>query len=73
MTREEKHKLAKKIIKITNEEIDSEHFIHRLLEESTLYNIYEDEHITFGQRAADILRLLTQAESRIKKKLDNNF
>ena len=55
MTREEKHKLAKKIIKITNEEIDSEHFIHRLLEESTLYNIYEDEHITFGQRAADIL------------------
>ena len=55
MTREEKHALAKKIIRLTNEEIDSEHFIHKLLEEDTLYNIYEDEHITFGQRAADIL------------------
>ena len=55
MTREEKHRLAKKIIRQTNEEIDDEHFIHQLLEESTLYNIYEDDHITFGQRAADIL------------------
>ena len=55
MTREEKHRLAKKIIKQTNEEIDDEHFIHQLLEENTLYNIYEDEQITFGQRAADIL------------------
>ena len=55
MTKDEKHALAKKIIRLTNEEIDSEHFIHRLLEEDTLYNIYEDEHITFGQRAADIL------------------
>lgn len=55
MTKDEKHKLAKKIIKLTNEEIDEEHFIHRLLAEDTLYNIYEDEHITFGQRAADIL------------------
>ena len=55
MTREEKHQLAKKIIRLTNQEIDDEHFIHRLLEEDTLYNIYEDDHITFGQRAADIL------------------
>ncbi len=55
MTKDEKHALAKKIIKLTNEEIDSEHFIHKLLEEDTLYNIYEDEQITFGQRAADIL------------------
>ena len=55
MTKDEKHALAKKIIRLTNEEIDSEHFIHKLLEEDTLYNIYEDEHITFGQRAADIL------------------
>ena len=55
MTKEEKHRLAKKIIKLTNEEIDDEHFIHRLLEESTLYNIYEDDQISFGQRAADIL------------------
>ena len=55
MTREEKHRLAKKIIKQTNEEIDDEHFIHQLFEENTLYNIYEDEQITFGQRAADIL------------------
>ena len=55
MTKDEKHALAKKIIRLTNEEIDSEHFIHKLLEEDTLYNIYEDEEITFGQRAADIL------------------
>lgn len=55
MTREEKHQLAKKIIRLTDQEIDNEHFIHRLLEEDTLYNIYEDDQITFGQRAADIL------------------
>ena len=55
MTKNEKHLLARKIIKLTNEEIDDEHFIHRLLEESTLYNIYEDDQISFGQRAADIL------------------
>ena len=55
MTKDEKHQLAKRIIRLTNEEIDQEHFIHQLLAESTLYNIYEDEEITFGQRAADIL------------------
>ena len=55
MTKDEKHLLAKKIIKLTNEEIDEEHFIHQLLAESTLYNIYEEEDITFGQKAADIL------------------
>ncbi|MBQ8603915.1 MAG: DUF1003 domain-containing protein [Oscillospiraceae bacterium] len=55
MTKKEKQQLAKKIIRITDEEIDDEHFIHRLLEESTLYNIYEDERSTFGQKAADAL------------------
>ena len=55
MTKDEKHRLAKKIIKLTNEEIDEEHFIHQLLAESTLYNIYEEENITFGQKAADKL------------------
>ncbi len=55
MTKKEKHQLARKIINLTNQEIDEEHFIHQLLEESTLYNIYEDEEITFGQRSADIL------------------
>ena len=55
MTKKEKQQLARKIIRITDEEIDDEHFIHRLLEESTLYNIYEDERTTFGQKAADTL------------------
>ena len=35
MTKNEKHLLARKIIKLTNEEIDDEHFIHQLLAEST--------------------------------------
>ena len=55
MTKKEKHQLAKKIIRLTNEEIDEEHFIHQLLEESTLYNIYEDDNPSFGRRAADRL------------------
>lgn len=55
MTKDEKHNLAKKIIKLTNEEIDDEHFIHQLLAESTMYNIYEDENVTLGQKAADKL------------------
>ena len=55
MTKDEKHMLARKIIKLTNDEIDDEHFIHQLLSESTLYNIYEEEDITFRQKAADIL------------------
>ncbi|MBQ7902116.1 MAG: DUF1003 domain-containing protein [Oscillospiraceae bacterium] len=55
MTKNEKHQLAKKIIRLTNEEVDEEHFIHQLLEESTLYNIYEDDNPSFGRRAADKL------------------
>ena len=55
MTKKEKQALARKIIKSTDEEIDEEHFIHRLLEESTLYNIYEDDAPTVGQKAADTL------------------
>ena len=55
MTKDEKHMLARKIIKLTNDEIDDEHFIHKLLEETTLYNIYEESEITFGQKAADKL------------------
>jgi len=55
MTKKEKQLLALELIKSTDEEIDGEHFIHRLLEESTLYNVYEEDKSTFGQRAADIL------------------
>ncbi|MBQ3009176.1 MAG: DUF1003 domain-containing protein, partial [Oscillospiraceae bacterium] len=55
MTKKEKQRLARMIIKNTDEEIDEEHFIHQLLEESTLYNIYEDEKSTVGQKAADTL------------------
>ena len=55
MTKEEKHRLARKIINITDKEIDEEHFIHQLLSENTLYNIYEDKKISFGQKAADKL------------------
>ncbi len=55
MTGKEKQAMAQKIIRNTNEEIDHEHFIHQLLEESALYNIYEDGNTTFGQRAADLL------------------
>lgn len=55
MTREERQKLAKKIIRSTEDQIDDEHFIHRLLAESTLYNIYENEKATFGQKAADLM------------------
>lgn len=55
MNRAEKEKLAKNIIKSTDKEINQEHFIHALLAESTLYNIYEDESPNFGQKAADII------------------
>ena len=55
MDRKEKQALARKIIKATDEEIDEEHFIHLLLEESTLYNIYEEESLTAGEKAADFL------------------
>lgn len=55
MNSKEKQALARKIIKSTNREIDDEHFIHRLLEESTIYNVYEDDNPTFGERAADKL------------------
>ena len=53
MTKREKQILARKIIKATDENIDDEHFIHQLLEECTIYNIYEEDTSTFGQRAAD--------------------
>ncbi len=55
MTKKEKQDMARKIIRNTNREIDDEHFIHRLLEESALYNIYEDEPTDFSRRAADLL------------------
>lgn len=55
MNKNEKHKLAKNIIKNTDREIDGEHFIHALLEESALYNIYEEDSPSFGAKAADRL------------------
>lgn len=54
MTKEEKHNLAKKIINLTDKEMSEEDFIHRLLSETEIYNI-NDDHPTFGQKAADKL------------------
>lgn len=53
MTKEERQQLAKNIIHSTEEEIDDEHFIHRLLAESTLYNIYDNAQPSLRQKAAD--------------------
>ncbi len=54
MTKDEKQNLAKKIINITDKEMNDEDFIHRLLSETEIYNI-NDDNPTFGQRAADRL------------------
>lgn len=54
MSKKLKNLLAKKIIKVTDENIDDEQLIHTLLQEDIFVSPNEDE-ITFGQKAADIL------------------
>ncbi len=54
MSKKLKTALAKKIINVTDENIDDESLIHALLEEEIYINP-EDESLTFGEKAADIL------------------
>ena len=54
MSRKLKTALARKIINVTDENIDDEALIHALLEEE-LYVNPEDENLTFGEKAADNL------------------
>ena len=54
MSRKFKTALAKKIIRVTDENIDDEELIHALLEEEIYVNT-ENEQLTFGEKAADFL------------------
>ncbi len=54
MSKKLKTALAKKIIKVTDENIDDEELIHTLLEEE-LYISSDDKTLTFGEKAADSL------------------
>ena len=54
MSKKLKNALAKKIIKVTDQNIDDEELIHTLLEEE-LYISAEDQTLTFGEKAADSL------------------
>ena len=54
MSRKLKTALAKKIIKVTDENIDDEQLIHTLLEEDFFISD-EEENISFGDKAADNL------------------
>ena len=54
MSRKLKTALAKKIIRVTDENIDDEELIHALLEEEIYVNT-ENEQLTFGEKAADFL------------------
>ena len=54
MSRKLKNALAKKIIKVTDENIDDEQLIHALLDED-LYISDNEEQIPFGDKAADML------------------
>jgi uncharacterized membrane protein len=54
MSRKLKTALAKKIINVTDENIDDEALIHALLEEEIYVNP-EDENLTFGEKSADSL------------------
>ena len=54
MSRKLKTALARKIINVTDENIDDEALIHALLEEEIYVNP-EDENLTFGEKAADNL------------------
>ena len=54
MSRKLKTALAKKIINVTDENLDDEALIHALLEEEIYVNP-EDDNLTFGEKAADNL------------------
>ena len=54
MSRKLKTALARKIINVTDENIEDEALIHALLEEEIYVNP-EDENLTFGEKAADNL------------------
>ena len=54
MSRKLKTALARKIINVTDENIDDEALIHALLEEEIYVNP-EDDNLTFGEKAADNL------------------
>lgn len=54
MSRKIKTALAKKIIKVTDENIDDEELIHELLAED-IYISNEDKEISFGDKSADTL------------------
>ena len=54
MSRKLKTALAKKIIRVTDENIDDEELIHALLEEE-LFVSTENEDLSFGDKAADFL------------------
>ena len=54
MSRKLKTALAKKIINVTDENIDDEDLIHALLEEEIYVNP-ENDNLTFGERSADAL------------------
>ena len=54
MSRKFKTALAKKIIRVTDENIDDEELIHALLEEEIYVNT-ENEQLTFGDKSADFL------------------
>ena len=54
MSRKLKTALAKRIINVTDENLDDEALIHALLEEEIYVNP-EDDNLTFGEKAADNL------------------
>lgn len=54
MSRKLKNALARKIIKVTDENIDDEQLIHALLDED-FYITDRDEQLSFGDKAADKL------------------
>ena len=54
MSKKLKNALARKIIKVTDENIDDEQLIHELLAED-IFISNQDENISFGDKAADIL------------------
>ena len=54
MSKKLKNALAKKIIKVTDENIDDEQLIHELLAED-IFISNDDSKISFGDKAADIL------------------
>ena len=72
MSRKLKTALAKKIIRVTDENIDDEELIHALLEQEIYVNT-ENEQLTVGEKAADFLRLLLYLNKRAREKITGSF